>query len=90
MKWYMYILRCADKSYYVGSTDNIARRYKEHAQGRGAKWTRTRLPVELVYLQAHQTREAALKQEQEVKGWSREKKLQLIETYQSVERQGAL
>lgn len=80
MKGYMYILECADGSYYTGSTDDLNRRMMEHQSGiGGAKFTKGRLPVKLVYYEEYQRIDEAFYREKQVQGWSRKKKLALIE-----------
>lgn len=70
----MYILRCADGSYYTGHTDNLERRFHEHQSGTIKDYTYSRRPVELVYHQYFSTRDEALHAERKIKGWSRKKK----------------
>lgn len=77
-KWYVYILRCADGTLYTGSTDDVHRRVAVHNCGKGAKYTRGRRPVELVYTEECECCSAALKREYAVKQLSRQEKLQLI------------
>ncbi len=78
--FWVYILRCADDSFYTGHTDNIDRRFAEHEQGLNPKcYTAQRLPVQLVYLSSFSTRLDALASEQQIKGWSRAKKEALIQ-----------
>ncbi|MDD5057147.1 MAG: GIY-YIG nuclease family protein [Sideroxydans sp.] len=74
MSFWIYILRCADNSYYTGHTDKLEQRIAEHQQGVCGGYTSTRLPVQLVFSQACPTREEALAAEQQIKGWSRKKK----------------
>ncbi|MEQ1589490.1 MAG: GIY-YIG nuclease family protein [Gallionella sp.] len=74
MSFWVYILRCADNSYYTGHTDNLEKRISEHQNGLCAGYTVGRLPVELVFSQVCTTREEALAAEQQIKGWSRKKK----------------
>ncbi len=76
--YYTYILRCADSSYYVGSTDNLEQRVVRHNAGRGPRWTVVRLPVELVYYEIHEAAEQAIQREKQIKKWSRDKKEALI------------
>ncbi|HSE56668.1 MAG TPA: GIY-YIG nuclease family protein [Candidatus Paceibacterota bacterium] len=76
--WYMYILVCADESYYVGVTNNIERRFLQHVQGTGAKYTRSHKPVSCVYSEPFHTRSTAQKREAEIKRWPRAKKEQLV------------
>ena len=76
--WYLYILRCGDGTLYTGITTDVARRLEEHRQGRGAKYTRGRGPLELVYQEECGTHSEALKRELEVKALSRMEKERLI------------
>lgn len=76
--WYLYILRCKDGSLYTGITTDISRRLEEHRRGKGAKYTRGRGPLELVYRQVCGTHSQALKRELEVKAMKRERKEQLL------------
>lgn len=78
MSYYVYMLRCADDTLYTGYTDDPERRLRVHNAGKGAKYTRSRLPVELVYREALGDKSAALRREREIKGLTREKKLALI------------
>lgn len=75
---YTYILRCADGTYYCGWTNNLDRRLKAHNEGKGAKYTRSRRPVALVYYEAFSTKEEAMRREYEIKQLSRKKKEELI------------
>ena len=76
--WYVYILRCADDTLYTGSTDDIPRRLAVHNSGKGAKYTRGRLPVEVVYSERCESYSAALKREYAIKQLARREKLKLI------------
>ncbi len=89
--WFVYILRCADQSYYTGITTDLARRIAEHNGGTagtnsatksnaGARYTRSRRPLELVYSEACVDRSAALKREYAIKRLSRSKKAELADT----------
>ena len=60
---YTYILRCTDGTYYCGWTNNLDRRLKAHNEGKGAKYTRSRRPVALVYYEAFSTKEEAMRRE---------------------------
>ena len=77
MNW-VYILRCGDGSLYTGWTNDIERRVEAHSAGRGAKYTRSRLPVKMVYHESFATRSEAMKRECAIKRLSREQKLKLI------------
>ena len=75
---YVYILRCADDSYYTGYTTDPDRRLAEHNAGEGAKYTRGRTPVEPVFLAAFDSKSAAMAREYEIKQLRRGQKEQLI------------
>jgi putative endonuclease len=77
MNW-VYILRCFDGSLYTGWTNNLEKRIAEHGRGRGAKYTRSRLPVEVVYYEIYQEHTQARKREAAIKKLSRKEKLELI------------
>ena len=79
MPYYLYILRCGDGTLYTGITDDLPRRLKAHRSGKGAKYTRGRGPLELVYREDCPDRSSALTRELEVKALSRQEKLALIE-----------
>ena len=81
--WYLYILRCNDDSLYVGITIDIPARMDTHNSGKGAKYTRSRSPVTLVYFETCQDEGAARKREHEIKSWPRKKKLNLIAEFPS-------
>ena len=77
---YVYILRCSDESLYTGWTNSLEKRIKAHNSGKGAKYTKPRLPVELVYFEEYEDKIEAMKREYEIKQLTRVKKLKLIET----------
>lgn len=82
MDWHVYILRCSDDSLYTGITTDIERRIKEHngePANLGAKYTRSRQPVELVYQEKTDSRGVASKREIEIKSLTRKQKLALFE-----------
>jgi len=79
MPFVVYILECADKSLYVGCTNNLERRLKQHNDSKwGAHYTKIRRPVILKYKETFQTLKEARQREAEIKGWRREKKLALF------------
>ena len=78
MKGWMYILECADGSYYVGSTRDIELRLLQHQLGEGANHTRKRLPVRLLYFEEYDRIDKAFYREKQVQGWSRKKKEALM------------
>jgi putative endonuclease len=75
---YTYILKCSDGSFYTGWTTNIERRLKEHNSGKGARYTRARLPVELVHFEVYETKSDAMKRECEIKSMPRRLKIELM------------
>lgn len=77
--WKLYILRCGDGSLYTGISTDVQRRLEEHRSGKGAKYTRGRSPLELVYWEECGGKSAALRRELEIKALSREEKLKMIE-----------
>lgn len=79
MAWFVYMLRCGDGSLYTGCTDDVQRRLAVHRSGKGAKYTRSRLPVELAYQEEASDRSAALRREAAIKKLTRQEKLRLIE-----------
>ncbi len=78
--YYIYILRCNDDSFYTGWTTDIKRRVLHHNEGKGAKYTRSRLPVQVVYSEKFSTKEAAMQREYEIKQLSRAEKRILIQS----------
>ena len=76
---YVYMLRCRDGSLYTGWTNDLEKRLKAHNSGSASKYTRTRLPAELVYFEEWESKEAAMSREWHMKRLSREEKLKLIE-----------
>ena len=79
MAWYVYILRCGDDSLYTGITDDVKQRLDAHRAGKGAKYTRGRGPLELVYTEEQPDKSAALRREYAIKQLPRKKKLELFE-----------
>lgn len=76
---FVYIVRCSDNSLYTGYTNNIEARINKHNAGKGAKYTKTRRPVVLVYQEMYETKSEALRREYEIKTFTRQRKLKLIE-----------
>ncbi len=87
--WYLYILRCGDGSLYTGITTDVERRLSVHRSGKGAKYTRGRGPLELVYREECGAHSAALKREWEIKHLSREQKLRLLKAGEPKQIPGA-
>ena len=82
-KWFVYILLCGDQTLYCGITDNVQRRLEAHRTGKGAKYTRGRGPLALVYVEECEGYSAALKREYAIKQLSRIEKMKLIEAHKS-------
>ena len=70
--WFLYLVRCADGSLYTGITNNVPRRCKQHNAGTASRYTRSRLPVKLIYQESHASRSVASKRELAIKAMSRE------------------
>jgi putative endonuclease len=77
--YFLYILECKNGSLYTGVTNNLARRFKEHKDGVGGHYTRSQEVVKIAYTEEYPDRSAALKREAQIKGWTRQKKLNLIQ-----------
>lgn len=78
MTCFCYILECADGALYTGWTVNIEKRLLQHNKGRGARYTRTRLPVKVVYIEEQPDKKTAMKRERAIKALPRKKKLELF------------
>ncbi len=77
-QWLIYLLRCRDESFYTGITNDLAERLQAHQAGTASRYTRSRLPVKLVYLESAANRSAATKREGVIKKMSRSQKEDLI------------
>lgn len=75
----MYVLRCADGTFYTGYTTDVERRVAEHNAGEGARYTRGRTPVELVYVETYESRSTAMQREHEIKSLTRTEKATLVD-----------
>ena len=80
--FFAYLVRCADGTLYGGYTTDLQKRLAAHNSGKGAKYTRSRLPVELVWWEEYSTKEAAMSREWHIKRLTREQKLALIAEFQ--------
>ena len=78
LMWYLYILRCNDEMLYTGITTDVTKRVDRHNKKKASRYTRMRLPVELIYREEHPNKFTARKREIQIKNWSRAKKLALI------------
>lgn len=80
-EWFVYMVKCSDGTLYTGYTNDVEKRVATHNKGRGAKYTRSRLPVTLVYQKLYPTRSIAMKAEYMLKQFSRGSKLMLVKHY---------
>jgi putative endonuclease len=78
LNWQVYILLCSDNSLYTGITTDMPRRFRQHAEGRGAKYFRGRQPLQVVYLETEHNRSSATTREARIKALTREEKNQLL------------
>lgn len=78
MKYYVYLIRCADNSLYCGIATNIQKRVEQHNTGKGSKYVRSRGPAVLVYSEEYGDISSALKREADIKKWSKLKKEELV------------
>ena len=85
MTHFVYILECADGSYYTGYTTDVERRVREHEAGDGAKYVRGRTPLEVVHVERFDSKSAAMSREYEIKELPRRQKERLVESGQRVE-----
>lgn len=79
-KWFVYILKCSDNTLYTGITNNLEKRIDKHNAGTASKYTRTRIPLKLIYFEKTDDRSNASKRESEIKKLSRKQKESLIQT----------
>jgi len=80
--WYVYFILCKDKSLYTGITNDLEKRFREHKNGKGGRYTRSHKVVKILYSEKLETRSEALKREAEIKKWPRKIKLELIKSGQ--------
>ena len=78
MRWFTYILKCSDGSLYVGMTRNLKTRIIRHNAGKGCRYTQAKRPVVLLWYEISDSMESVMARERQIKGWTREKKLNLI------------
>jgi putative endonuclease len=85
MTWYVYIILCSDNTFYTGITTDVERRFRQHAEGNGAKYFRGRRPLRVVYLEDGHRRSSAAQRESRIKAMSRTGKALLVSTQQLYE-----
>jgi len=76
--YFVYILLCLDETYYTGSTNDVEKRFKDHLEGKGARYTKSHKPQKIVYRESFSNKSNALKREVEIKSWTKAKKTDLI------------
>jgi len=76
--YYLYILLCEDHSYYIGSTNNVEKRFLDHLSGKGARYTKSHKPVKVIYQEELTTKSLALRREAKLKKMTRAKKEELV------------
>ena len=81
MENYTYMVKCSDESLYTGWTNNLEKRVAAHNAKKGAKYTKSRTPVELVYYEVFSTKEEAMRREYEIKQYTRKEKEALLQTF---------
>ena len=80
-RWWIYIVECSDGSYYTGITPDINKRIEKHNNGSGARYTRSKSPVQLLYYEKHKNRSWATKRELEIKKLTHDQKKELIDNF---------
>jgi putative endonuclease len=78
MKWFIYMLQCSDDTIYTGYTNDVDKRVEKHNKGKGAKYTKGRRPVTLVYYEQHPSKSSAMKREYAIKQLTKDEKIKLM------------
>lgn len=76
--WFVYIILCEDGSLYTGFSPNPRERFEYHKNGKGGRYTRSHKPVRLLFTEQHESKSAALKRESQIKGWGKQKKIDIL------------
>ena len=76
--WFVYVLLCKDGSFYTGCTNNLEKRFLDHKNGKGGHYTRSHKPLKIIYSEQLASQSEALKREIQIKGWSREQKIRIL------------
>lgn len=77
--YFVYLIECSDKSIYTGITNDLERRFEQHKNGKGGHYTSSKEVVRILYTEQYPDRSSALKREAQIKGWTRQKKLHLVQ-----------
>jgi putative endonuclease len=78
MNYFVYIIKCCGNTLYTGYTNDLVKRFKKHCEGKGAKYTKSRSPLHLVYFEEFKTKSEAMKREYQIKQLTRKEKMKLI------------
>ena len=76
--WFVYLLLCSDKSFYTGVSNNPQKRFLDHKNGKGGRYTRSHKPIKMIFQEPSSSKEEALKRERQIKGWGRSKKIKIL------------
>ena len=76
--WYVYVLLCSNDSFYTGISNNPKKRFIEHKNGKGGKYTRSFKPLKIIHMEKYNTKEEALKRESQIKSWDRINKIKIL------------
>ena len=76
--WFVYIILCDNRSLYTGISNNVEKRFFDHKNGKGGRYTRSHKPIKVIYTEEFLTQSEALKREAEIKSWRREKKIRIL------------
>jgi len=79
--WYVYLLLCSDNSLYTGITTDVNKRFLDHKNGKGGAYTRSHPPVKIVYSEKLKDKSSALKRELQIKSWSKQKKIEVLQIF---------
>ena len=79
--WWVYVIKCIDGSFYTGASNNLEKRFLDHKEGRGGRYTRSHKVVKIVYSEKLPTRSKALKREAEIKAWKRKDKIKNLKLF---------
>lgn len=77
-KWFVYLIKCIDGSFYTGFTSDVERRFREHRHRKGGKYTKLHKPIKVFYTEEFLTKKEAINREKQIKGWTRLKKENLL------------
>jgi len=76
--WFVYVLLCSNGSFYTGISNNPKKRFNEHKNGKGGKFTRSFKPLKIIHLEKYKTKEGAMKRESLIKSWNRSNKIKML------------